>query len=89
MLLAIFGASAMGSFVAGLFFLRYWTRTRDRLFLSFTVAFWLLGIQRMVLVMARAQAVDEPVYAYVIRLVAFVVIILALRDKNRGPRGAA
>ena len=37
------GAVAFGFFVCGLFFLRFWRRTRDELFMAFALAFGLLG----------------------------------------------
>ena len=37
------GAVALGFFVCGLYFLRFWRRTRDQLFLAFALAFVLLG----------------------------------------------
>ncbi|MGH3995692.1 MAG: DUF5985 family protein, partial [Pseudonocardiaceae bacterium] len=41
------GAILMGYAVAGLFFLRFWQQTRDRLFLIFGIAFIILGLQRL------------------------------------------
>ncbi len=38
------GAVAFGFLVCGLFFLRYWHRSRDGLFLAFALAFALLGL---------------------------------------------
>jgi len=38
------GLIAMGFAVAGLFFLSFWRRTRDTLFVAFAVAFWLLAL---------------------------------------------
>ena len=38
------GAVALGFFVCALFFLRFWRRTRDALFLAFALAFVLMGI---------------------------------------------
>jgi len=38
------GAIVAGYSIAGLFFLKFWQRTRDELFLAFTGAFWLLGL---------------------------------------------
>ena len=39
----------MGYGVCGLFFLRFWRTTRDRLFAIFSAAFWVLGVQRLTL----------------------------------------
>ena len=38
------GAVTMGFVIAGLFFLRFWKRTREGLFIAFAFAFWLLGL---------------------------------------------
>ena len=43
MLTFLWGASALGCWVIGLFFLRFWRNTRDRLFAFFAAAFWVLG----------------------------------------------
>ena len=40
----ISGAIVMGYGVCGLFFLRFWRTTRDRLFAIFSAAFWVLGV---------------------------------------------
>ena len=68
----------MGFAVAALFFVRFWRESHDRLFLLFAVAFLLLGVDRVV---ASATSVGDAVY--LIRLIAFVVIVLAVLDKNR------
>ncbi|MBW3541354.1 MAG: hypothetical protein KY476_13890 [Planctomycetes bacterium] len=80
----LMGAIAMASFVAGLFFLRFWRETRDRLFLIFAMAFWLLGVTRLALVILRGESGDyaEHHYVYWVRLAAFVLIVLAIVDKN-------
>lgn len=69
-------------FVAALFFLRFWRQTRDRFFKAFALAFFMMGIERGILV-----ALDVPdevrSYVYVIRLIAFLVILAAIYDKNR------
>jgi Family of unknown function (DUF5985) len=68
--------------VAGLFFLRFWVASRDRLFALFAVAFWILGIQRLLLAVT-AEIVEDQAIFYTLRLVAFVIIIVAIVDKNR------
>lgn len=69
----------MASFAVGLFFLRYWRWTRDRLFLFFSAAFWLLALNWLLATMARPLAG----HAYALRFLAFVLIALAVLDKNR------
>ena len=75
------GALLMGFSTLGLFFLLFWRKTEDALFRGFAACFWLLAIERMFLVVIDAQ--DETrVYAYVIRLVAFLMIVRAIIRKN-------
>jgi uncharacterized membrane protein HdeD (DUF308 family) len=76
------GAVAMASFVAALFFLKYWRRTRDSFFLLFALAFGVDAVSRFVLGIARVSDESEPLY-YIPRLVAFSLIILAIVLKNR------
>ena len=79
------GAIVMGYAVCGLFFLRFWRRTGDRLFLVFALAFWVLGLQR--LAMAFTEPVEESrTGLYLIRLFAFLLILWAIIDKNRAGR---
>jgi hypothetical protein len=78
----LLGAIALGSAVAGLFFLRFWNRTSDRLFLYFSLAFFLLALNRMVLVVTAVSSDEDPV-VYLIRLAAYGLIIFAIVDKNR------
>ncbi|HSI35720.1 MAG: DUF5985 family protein [Phycisphaerae bacterium] len=80
------GVVAMGCFVAGLFFLRFWRRTGDRLFLIFGVAFWVLGANWLALAFIDADEVRTWLYA--VRLVAFVLILWGIVDKNRAARAA-
>jgi hypothetical protein len=79
----ISGALVMGYFVAGLYFLRFWRDTRDRLFGIFAAAFWLLAAQRAALALT-ADPNGEQVLLYSVRLLAFVLILAAIIDKNRG-----
>ena len=79
--LFIVGAVAMGHWVAGLFFLRFWYKTRDRFFAFFALAFWILGLNRVFMVLY--EDLTEHHFVYWVRLVAYVVILLAILDKNR------
>jgi predicted small integral membrane protein len=87
MTLFLHGACATSALVIGLFFLRYWRTTHDRLFLFFLSAFWLFALHWLGL--AIANPTDETRHwFYLTRLVAFLAIIVGIIDKNRGaPRG--
>lgn len=75
------GATAIGCLVAGLFFLRFWARTRDRLFLAFALAFWLMAVNQALPVMLGLR--DDAVGGvYLLRLSAFLLIIGAILAKN-------
>ena len=83
MLLNFFaGAITMGFVVAGLFFLRFWTRTREGLFLAFAFAFWLLGLAQAILTFSNIP-VEERSWIYLLRLAAFSLILLSVWAKNR------
>ncbi|MDB5685274.1 MAG: hypothetical protein JWM75_2972 [Sphingomonas bacterium] len=76
------GAVTMGFCMAGLFFLSFWRRTRDGLFLAFAFAFWLLGTAQALLALADIP-VDERSGVYLLRLAAFIIILIAISRKNR------
>jgi hypothetical protein len=85
MSLFIGGALAMGYWVAGLIFLRSWVRTRDRLLAAFAIAFWMLALVRISLMLTH-ETVEHKPYIYGFRLMAYVIILLAIVDKNRPAR---
>jgi hypothetical protein len=76
------GAVAFGFIVCGLFFLRYWHRTHDNLFVAFALAFGLLAAGQTIIALANIPT-EERGSIYLIRLVAFAVILAAIVSKNR------
>ena len=75
------GAAALAYLLAGVYFLRFWRKTRDGLFLSFAWAFWLLALNQAVVSLLGAG--DERTgYAYLLRVIGFVLILLAIIRKN-------
>ncbi|HET9458669.1 MAG TPA: DUF5985 family protein [Sphingomicrobium sp.] len=76
------GAVALGFGVCALFFLNYWKRTLDELFLAFAVAFLLLGLGQTVLALADIPT-EERGSLYLLRLAAFLLILMAIWRKNR------
>ena len=83
----LMGAVAMASFVATLFFLRYWQQTRDSFFLFFAAAFAVDAVTRFVLGAVHPTSETEPLY-YLARLLTFVLIIIAIIRKNGPGRGS-
>lgn len=79
----LLGAVAMGSAVAALFFLRFWRQTRERLFLIFALAFLVDAVMRVVLAVTEVPNEQEPFF-YLGRLLTFILIVVAIIDKNRG-----
>ncbi len=81
------GALTMAYAIAALYFVHFWKRTADRLFLAFGAAFVLLALNQAS-VFALGIADERYSYAYVLRVLGFVLILLAIVDKNlRRPRG--
>jgi hypothetical protein len=78
----LMGSVATASLIAGFFFLKFWRVSGDRLFAFFAAAFALLGVNWIVLGVGEV-AVESRHIVYVIRLVAFLLIIAAVVDKNR------
>ncbi len=76
------GAIASASMVVALFFLRFWRTTRDRFFLFFALSFSLEAVNRVFLGTMAGAREEMPVF-YLIRLLAYVLILLAIVDKNR------
>ncbi|HEV7690557.1 MAG TPA: DUF5985 family protein [Hyphomonadaceae bacterium] len=75
------GMLAAGFAVCALFFVRFWTRTKDGLFLAFAVAFALLALQQWLTAFLGLPDEDRT-WIYLLRLLAFVVLIFAILRKN-------
>jgi lipopolysaccharide export LptBFGC system permease protein LptF len=82
------GALWACSWVAALFFLRFWRVGRDRLFVFFAAAFFLIGLNFVGLVAVSGISEDRH-YVYALRLVAFILILIGIFDKNRRAKPAA
>jgi hypothetical protein len=81
----LFGAIAMGWLVAGLYFFRFWRRTRDPFFLWFALSFWLEAISRTAIGLSAATVEEHPTI-YGIRVLAYALILVAIWQKNRPRR---
>jgi len=77
----LIGIIACASAVAGLFFLRFWRRTGDALFLAFALAFLIEALNR-----ARFLFVDDAsegtATIYLVRLFTYLLILTAIVRKN-------
>ncbi len=75
------GAITAGHVLVGLFFLRFWQRTHDRLFAMFAIAFWLLAANQAIIALADIAREYES-WVYLLRAAAFSLIIGAILAKN-------
>lgn len=75
------GALMLSCFVASLFFYKFWKKTHDKLFIMFSAAFAMLSFERFVLGYLGTREVFTSVY--LIRLCAFILILMAIIHKNR------
>lgn len=76
------GAVSFGFIASALFFLRFWRDTRDELFLSFGLAFLLLAAGQLALALSGIPD-EQRSWVYLLRLAAFVLILVAIARKNR------
>ena len=86
--LMLLGAIAMGSLVAGLFFLRFWRDTGDRLFLFFAISFLVEGINRAALGLSADPNEGRPFF-YFVRFLSFLLILIGIVQKNLGKRASS
>jgi hypothetical protein len=83
------GSLAFASAMAALFFWHYWKQTRDRLFALFAAAFAAMTVN-WIGVATIDPSREGRHYIYLVRLLAFLLIIAAIIDKNHRaakPRG--
>lgn len=78
----LWGASASLSVIAAVFFLRFWRRTRDVLFVAFSAGFAMLAWHWLALGVMN-PASETRHYLYLIRFVAFALFIAGVVAKNR------
>jgi Family of unknown function (DUF5985) len=79
----LLGVIAMSSLTASAFFLKFWRRTHDSLFLSFGIAFLIEALNRAAFLFLQKPSEGSPVI-YIVRLLAFVLILAAILKKNVG-----
>jgi hypothetical protein len=86
--LFISGMVTMGFLVAGLFFLRFWQRTRDRLFVAFGAAFLLFAANQALVALSGVPS-EHQSWFYALRIAGFALLIAAIIGKSvkRRPAG--
>jgi Kef-type K+ transport system membrane component KefB len=75
------GMITAGFLVAALFFLRFWSRTRDSLFATFGIAFLLFAIGQTLSVTFDFLQ-DDKTLVFVMRLLGFGLLLVAIARKN-------
>lgn len=81
----VWGMLTMTCAVVATFFLHYWRTSGDRLFVFFSAAFAALAVEWLGQSMLDLSQPDSQ-YVYLLRLFAFVLIIIGIVDKNRRER---
>ncbi|MFP2902775.1 DUF5985 family protein [Corallococcus sp. 4LFB] len=81
------GAVMMAYLACALFFLRFYLQSKDRLFALFSLAFTLMGLHNVLGTVVGPDLDTERIhYLFVGRLVAYLLILGAIWDKNRAGR---
>ena len=80
------GGIAMGSLIIALFFLRFWRDTGDRFFLYFALSFSIEGVHRVFVSLGGVLDEASPLH-YLVRLLAYLLILWAILEKNLPRRG--
>lgn len=78
---AAWAVGASAAVLIGVLFCLHWRRSGDRFFLYFAAAFWVLGASETIQ-LAGGENETRPA-AYIVRLLAFLLIIGAIVSKNR------
>jgi uncharacterized membrane protein HdeD (DUF308 family) len=78
----LLGVIATTSLIAAAFFLKFWRQTRDVLFLAFSAAFLIEGINRISVLFIERPDEGNP-SIYIVRFLAFLLILVAIVNKNR------
>ncbi len=79
----LLGVIATCFVTASMFFLKFWRRTHDLLFLAFAIAFLIEGLNRVGTLLAARPNEGSP-WTYLVRLFAFLIILAGILHKNYG-----
>jgi hypothetical protein len=83
----LMGGLVVACAAVGVCFLRFWKATRDSFFVWFALAFWLQGAQWLYAGLTDPSSEFLP-FAYVLRLLAYAMIVVAIVRKNLGARAS-
>jgi uncharacterized membrane protein HdeD (DUF308 family) len=78
----LLGVIVTASLTASAFFFKFWKQTRDKLFLGFSAAFAIEGVNRLAFLFVSHPEEGNPIL-YTVRLFSFLVILAAIVNKNR------
>jgi len=78
----LLGVIVTGSLAASAFFLKFWRQTRDLLFLGFSAAFAIEGVNRIAFLFVAHPDEGNPIL-YTVRLFSYLLILAAIINKNR------
>lgn len=81
----VWSALAMSGWIAAVFFLKFWSISRERLFLYFFFAFLVLALNWLGLAVVPSVA-ESRHKILLLRLLAFALIVVGVVDKNRRSR---
>jgi hypothetical protein len=81
----ILGFIATASLVAAMFFVRFWWRTRDFLFLAFATAFVFQAIASTATIFTGDPTGVKP-SMYILQICTYLLILAAILLKNRRAR---
>ncbi|HVY07845.1 MAG TPA: DUF5985 family protein [Burkholderiales bacterium] len=79
------GALVLGFLAIGVIFLRFWRDGGDRFFLYFALSFFVQAANRIALALLATPTESSP-WHYCVRLLAYLLIIVAIIHKNRSPK---
>ena len=78
------GVISAGYALAAVFFMKFWRRTNDTLFIAFSAAFCMLALNQFLIALGGIPR-EEQSAVYLLRLGAFVLIAAAILHKNITP----
>jgi hypothetical protein len=78
----LLGVIVTASLAASAFFLKFWRQTHDKLFLGFSAAFAIEGVNRLAFLFLDHPNEGNPLI-YMVRLFSYLLILAAIVNKNR------